>query len=395
MSPVISHGVWGGVNRIGLYPSQREFVVTDSNVFDIDTPALLIDLDKVEKNLATMQKKADASGALLRPHVKAHKIPELARTQVRLGAVGVTASKVSEAEVMADAGIKDIFIANQIVTMTKLKRLAALSEKVNISVGLDSRAGAKILSDVFSAAGKTIDYVIEIDSGLNRCGVSPGLPAVELFNAIKHLSGLKFKGIFTHAGQVYGKQTLAEVMEVSKLESETMVETRNCFKDVGVQPEVVSVGSTPTMRVWEGYAGVNEIRPGNYIFLDAIQIALGVANPQACALTVLATVTSRPAHDRAVVDAGSKVFALDKGAHGKEMLKGFGLVLNKNAVLERLSEEHGIMSLDSNEKLEIGDTVRIIPNHACTVINLSDKAYGIRRGKVETELLIAGRGKVQ
>jgi len=369
--------------------------VTDSNVFDIDTPALLIDLDRVEKNLETMQKKADASGALLRPHIKAHKIPELARTQVRLGAVGVTASKVSEAEVMADAGIKDIFIANQIVTMTKLKRLTALSEKVNISVGLDSRAGAKILSDVFSAAGKTIDYVIEIDSGLNRCGVSPGLPAVELFNAIKHLSGLRFKGIFTHAGQVYGKQTLAEVMEVSKLESETMVETRNCFKDVGVQPEVVSVGSTPTMRVWEGYAGVNEIRPGNYIFLDAIQIALGVANPQACALTVLATVTSRPAHDRAVVDAGSKVFALDKGAHGKEMLKGFGLVLNKNAVLERLSEEHGIMSLDSNEKLEIGDTVSIIPNHACTVINLSDKAYGIRRGKVETKLLIAGRGKVQ
>ena len=369
--------------------------MTDSNVFDIDTPALLIDLDRVQKNLESMQKKADTTGALLRPHIKAHKIPELARTQVRLGAVGVTASKVSEAEVMADAGIKDIFIANQIVTPAKLKRLAALSEKVTISVGLDSVAGAKILSDVFSAAGKKIDYVIEIDSGLNRCGVPPGLPAVELFNAIKHLSGLRFKGIFTHAGQVYGKQTLEDVMEVSKLESETMVETRNCFKDVGVQPGVVSVGSTPTMRVWEGRAGVNEIRPGNYIFLDAIQIALGVASPQECALTVLATVTSRPAHDRAVVDAGSKVFASDKGAHGKEMLKGFGLVLNKKAVLERLSEEHGVMSLDSNEKLEIGDTVRIIPNHACPVINLSDKAYGIRRGKVEAELLIAGRGKVQ
>ena len=369
--------------------------MTDSNAFDIDTPALLIDLDRVEKNLETMQKKADTTGALLRPHIKAHKIPELARSQVRLGAVGITASKVSEAEVMADAGIKDIFIANQIVTTTKLKRLAALSKRVNISVGLDSAAGAKILSDVFSAAGKKIDYVIEIDSGLNRCGVSPGPPAVELFNAIKHLSSLRFKGIFTHAGQVYGKQTVEEVIEVSKLESETMVETRNCFKDVGVQPEVVSVGSTPTMRVWEGCASVNEMRPGNYIFLDAIQIALGVANPQECALTVLATVTSRPAHDRAVVDAGSKVFALDKGAHGKEMLKGFGLVLNKNAVLERLSEEHGVMALDSNEKLDIGDTVRIIPNHACPVINLSDKAYGIRSGKVETELLIAGRGKVQ
>lgn len=369
--------------------------MTDSNAFDIDTPALLIDLDGVEKNLGAMQKKADAAGALLRPHIKAHKIPELARTQIQMGAVGVTAAKVSEAEVMADAGIKDIFIANQIVTATKLKQLVALSKRANISVGLDSPAGAKILSDVFSAAKEKIDYVIEIDSGLNRCGLLPGRPAVELFKTIKHLPGLRFKGIFTHAGQAYGKQTLEEVKDVSRLESQTMVETANRFKDLGVQPEVVSVGSTPTMRVWEGCAGVNEIRPGNYIFLDAIQIALGVAEPQACALTVLATVTSRPAHDRAVVDAGSKVFALDKGAHGKEMLKGFGIVLNKKAVLERLSEEHGVMLLDSNEKLEIGETVRIIPNHACTVINLSDKAYGIRGGKVETELIIAGRGKVQ
>ena len=369
--------------------------MTDSNTFDIDTPALLIDLDSIENNLETMQKKADTCGARLRPHIKAHKIPEFAQTQVRLGAVGITASKVSEAEIMADAGIKDIFIANQIVTPTKLKRLATLSQRVNLSVGLDSPAGAKILSDVFSASGKKIDYVIEVDSGLNRCGVAPGLPAVELFKAIKHFPGLRFKGIFTHAGQVYGKQTREEVMAVSKLESETMVETSNCFKGIGVEPEVVSVGSTPTMRVWEGYAGINEIRPGNYIFLDAIQVALGVADPKACALTVLATVTSRPARDRVVIDAGSKVFALDKGAHGKEMLKGYGIVLNKNAVLDRLSEEHGIMLLDSNEELEVGDTVRIIPNHACTVINLSDKAYGIRGGKVAAELLIAARGKVQ
>ncbi len=369
--------------------------MTASNTFDIDTPALLIDLDRIENNLKTMQQKADTCGARLRPHIKAHKIPELAQSQIRLGAVGITASKVAEAEIMADAGINDIFIANQIVTPSKLKRLAALSKRVNMSVGLDSAAGAKILSDVFSAAGITIDYVIEIDSGLNRCGVSPGLAAVELFKAIKHLSGLRFKGIFTHAGQVYGQQNREEVVEVSRLESETMVATSNCFKDIGVQPEVVSVGSTPTMRVWEGFAGINEIRPGNYIFLDAIQVALGVADPKTCALTVLATVTSRPARDRAVIDAGSKVFALDKGAHGKEMLKGYGIVLNKKAVLDRLSEEHGVMMLDSNEALEVGETIRIIPNHACTVINLSDKAYVIRRGKVAAELLIAARGKVQ
>jgi D-serine deaminase-like pyridoxal phosphate-dependent protein len=370
-------------------------MVTDLNAYDIDTPALLIDLDGVEKNLATMQKKADAAGAMLRPHIKTHKIPELAQAQIQMGAVGVTTAKVSEAKVMADAGIDDIFIANQIVTPAKLQRLRALSKRAKLSVGLDSPVGAKFLSDAFSAAGEKIDYVIEIDSGLNRCGVLPGRPAVELLKTIKDFPGIRFKGIFTHAGHAYGKQNIEQVKDVSRVESETMVETANRFKDLGVQPEVVSVGSTPTMRVWEGRGGVNEIRPGNYIFLDGMQIALGVADPQECALTVIATVISRPAPDRAVVDAGSKVFALDKGAHGQEMLKGFGMVLNKKAVLDRLSEEHGVMVLVPNEKLEIGERVRIIPNHACTVINLSDRAYGIRGGKVESELIIAGRGKVQ
>jgi D-serine deaminase-like pyridoxal phosphate-dependent protein len=215
-------------------------MVTDLNAYHIDTPALLIDLDGVEKNLANMQKKADAAGAMLRPHIKTHKIPELAQAQIQMGAVGVTTAKISEAEVMADGGIDDIFI-----------------------------------------------------------------------------------------------------------------------------------------------------------FLDGMQIALGVAASQDCALTVIATVISRPAPNRAVIDAGSKVFALDKGAHGQEMLKGFGMVLNRKAVLDRLSEEHGVMLLAPNETLEIGERVKIIPNHACTVINLFDRAYGIRGGKVETELIIAGRGKVQ
>ena len=369
--------------------------MTDLNAYDVDTPALLIDLDRVEKNLEAMQKKADAAGAMLRPHIKTHKIPELARAQIQMGAVGVTTAKVSEAEVMADARIDDIFIANQIVTAAKLQRLLALSKRVKLSVGLDSPAGAKLLSDAFSAAVEKIDYVIEIDSGLNRCGVLPGRSAVELLKAIKDLPGIRFKGIFTHAGHAYGKQNIEQVKDVSRFESEIMAETAGHFKALGVQPEVVSVGSTPTMRVWEGRGGVNEIRPGNYIFLDGMQIALGVADPKECALTVIATVISRPAPDRAVVDAGSKVFALDKGAHGQEMLKGFGMVLNKKAVLERLSEEHGVMVLDSSENLEIGERVRIIPNHACTVINLSNTAYGIRGGNVETELIIAARGKVR
>ena len=195
----------------------------DSGLPSVDTPALLIDLDIVDRNLKGMQKKAEKYGVALRPHIKTHKIPELAHLQMRLGAIGVTVAKVSEAAVMAEGGIKDIFIANQIVTEKKLNRLAALSKEVKISVGLDSISAAEKLSSTFAAFGLTIEYLMEINSGLNRCGVLPGRDAVELYRAINGLPSLRFKGIFTHAGQVYGAGSLAEVMEVSRHESKIMV----------------------------------------------------------------------------------------------------------------------------------------------------------------------------
>jgi len=358
----------------------------------LDTPALLIDLDRVENNLQQMQQKADRCGVALRPHIKTHKIPELALKQVQLGACGITASKVSEAEVMARAGIQDIFIANQIVAFQKLKRLVALSRKINVAVGLDGIDGARRLSETAASEGATIAYLIEINSGLNRCGVSPGRETVELAKAAAPLPGIEFKGVFTHAGQVYGKASLEEVKSVSQFESRTMGEISEDLKDSGIRAQTISVGSTPTMKVWEGWPGVNEIRPGNYIFNDAIQIALQVAQPEDCALTVLATVVSRPAPDRAVIDAGAKVLALDKGGHGVETAKGHGLVLGRNVVIERLSEEHGILAVDPADPLKVGDFIRIIPNHACPVVNLFDSAYGIRGNAVETTFKIAARG---
>ena len=369
--------------------------MTTSELPPIDTPALLIDLDIVASNLERMQGKADKHGVVLRPHIKTHKIPELAQLQIRLGARGITAAKVSEAEVMAGAGIRDVFIANQVVTKEKLNRLAALSKKVSTSVGLDSVAAATKLSNVFAASGLNVEYLIEINSGLNRCGVLPGKEAVDLFQAVNTLPALRFKGIFTHAGQVYGADSLSEVKEISLQESNIMAATAQAFAEVGTSPDIVSVGSTPTMKVWQGHEGINEIRPGNYIFHDGIQMSLGAATLQECALSILATVISRPAPDRAVIDGGSKAFSSDRGAHGKEMASGFGLVLGKKATLERLSEEHGIMTLDSQIDLHIGDKVRIVPNHACAVMNLFDRAYGLRDGKVVEEFKIAARGKSQ
>jgi D-serine deaminase-like pyridoxal phosphate-dependent protein len=369
--------------------------MTTVDLSTLDTPALLIDLDVVARNLERMQEKANNYGVALRPHIKTHKIPELAQLQMRLGAHGITAAKVSEAEVMAAAGIKNIFVANQIVTKEKLHRLAALSKDVNISIGLDSIAAARKLSEVFAASGLSIEYLIEINSGLNRCGVLPGKEAVELFQAVDNLPSLRFKGIFTHAGQVYGADSLSEVKEISRHESIIMAETAKAFAEVGTSPDIVSVGSTPTMKVWQGHEGVNEIRPGNYIFHDAIQMSLGAATLEECALSIVSTVISRPEKERAVLDGGSKAFGLDRGAHGKEMVTGFGIVLGKQAILARLSEEHGILTLDPKVDLDIGEKVRIIPNHACAVVNLFDRAYGIRNGAVVEEFKIAARGKSQ
>jgi D-serine deaminase-like pyridoxal phosphate-dependent protein len=375
--------------------SNREPTMSSSELPPIDTPALVIDLDIVDRNLERMQQRADTFGVALRPHIKTHKIPELAVLQMRLGASGITVAKVSEAEVMAAAGITNIFVANQIVTKDKLNRLAALSKELNISLGLDSVAAARKLSDVFAASRLSIEYLIEINSGLNRCGVLPGKEVVELFQAINKLPALKFKGIFTHAGQVYGADSLSEVKELSRLESTIMAETAQALAEFGTSPDIVSVGSTPTMKVWEGHEGVNEIRPGNYIFHDVIQVSLGVSSLKECALSILATVISRPTRERAVIDGGSKALSSDRGAQGKEMASGFGLVLGKKATLVRLSEEHGIMNLDPDEDLDIGDKVRIIPNHACAVMNLFDRAYGLRDGKVVEEFKIAARGKSQ
>ena len=221
----------------------------DSGLPSIDTPALLIDLDIIDRNLERMQQKANNYGVALRPHIKTHKIPELAQLQMRLGAHGITVAKVSEAEVMAAAGIENIFVANQIVTKEKLNRVAALSKKVHISIGLDSVAAARLLSNVFTASRLTIHYLIEINSGHNRCGVLPGKEAVELFQAIDTLPSLRFKGIFTHAGQVYGAGSLSEVKEVSRHESTIMAETAQAFSEFGTSADIVSVGSTPTMKV--------------------------------------------------------------------------------------------------------------------------------------------------
>ena len=365
-------------------------------ISDLDTPALMLREDILLENIKDMSSFAKEVGVKLRPHIKAHKIPAIANMQLEMGAKGITVSKLGEAEVMIDAGIKDILIAYQLIGKNKMEKLMNLAKKAKITVAVDSLEGIKYLNQASQKYRQRIDVVIEINSGLDRCGVLPGLATLKLANHIKKLENLILKGIMTHAGHVYGATEREEVDKIGRYEGEVMVETARLLRENGFNVSTVSVGSTPTAKISGLVEGVTEIRPGNYVFYDAIQIGLGVAVEEDCSLSVLSTVISRPTPERVVIDAGSKVFALDQGAHGKSSVQGFGLVKgHSDVIIERLSEEHGILRVNPNSSLQIGDKIEIIPNHACTVINLFDEVNVIKREKVIKVWNIEGRGRVR
>ncbi len=361
-----------------------------------DTPVAVVDLDKLENNIEQMAAMCRDRGIALRPHIKSHKMPEIALAQLKAGAIGITAAKLGEAEEMAIAGIKDIFIANQITGPAKLKRFAALASGSKLSVGVDSWTNALELDQLARETGLVLDVLLEIDTGLHRCGLEPGPQAIRLAQKLRECNNLYLKGIFTHAGHAYAAADAAQVAAIGRQEGEAMVQLARELARAGTPVEVVSVGSTPTARHAVQVPGVTELRPGNYVFYDAIQLALGVTSLDNCALTVRATVISRPAPDRAVIDAGSKALNLDKGAHGASLVRGFGLVRDRPGItVDRLSEEHGILALHPEETLGVGDVIEIIPNHACTVVNLFDTVLGTRQGKVTEVLRVAARGRSQ
>ncbi len=357
---------------------------------DLPTPAVLIDLDVLERNVARMAERSRAAGVKLRPHAKTHKVVEVGRLQLAFGAEGLSLAKVGEAEVFAEAGFEDIFLAYPTVGGDRARRLLALSDRVRLSVGTDSVEGARTLSEVFRAARRTLDVVLKIDCGFQRVGVEPGR-ALEVARAVAELPGLALRGIFTHAGQAYHAQTPAEVTEVGKNEGETVAALAGELRAAGLPIDRVSVGSTPTAAHAMRVSGITECRPGNYVYHDASQIALGTCAPKDCAMTVAATVVSVPAPDRAVVDAGSKTLSSDTL---RPRVGGYGQVLGTSSRIERLSEEHGVVRIEPGDRFRVDDRVSILPNHACVVSNLHDRIYGVRAGAVETEWRVAARGRV-
>lgn len=360
---------------------------------ELDTPALLIDVDRMGKNLAEMADYCRSHGLRLRPHVKTHKIPELARMQMESGAHGITVAKVSEAEVMAAAGLDNILIAYPIVSPAKAARVAALAREHLISVALDSREAAECLSAACSAAGVAIDVLVELDAGFHRCGLASLHEVVDLAATVAALHGLQFAGLMFFPGQI--KVPPAQQAQVLRTIDETLGEAIAVIESQGLHCEVVSGGSTPTAFSSHLLPHLTEIRPGTYIFHDRNTVHLGAAALDRCALSVLVTVVSAAIEKQLIVDGGSKTFSSDRHVAGAEM--GYGEVLGRpDLVMTAMTEEHGHVAAPGGlGGVKIGDKLRIIPNHCCTCMHLHDYAYLHCGDEVVEYYPVAARGKLQ
>jgi D-serine deaminase-like pyridoxal phosphate-dependent protein len=354
----------------------------------------LIDGAKVHKNILKMADVASENGVALRPHVKTHKIPGIAREQLEAGAAGITVAKVSEAEVMADGGMEDIFIAYPLVTEAKIRQAIRLGERVRFVVGVDSLEGARRLS---AAVGdSSLEVRLEVDTGLRRTGVLYD-EAVRLAGEIAGMKNLDLTGIYTYRGSVLGASKTLELEKAGLEEGQIMVFLAEQMRERGIGVDDVSVGSTPTAEYVAKVDGVTEIRPGTYVFYDRMQARLGACSLDECAAVVVCTVVSRPAPDLVVIDGGSKTFATDVGPGAEPLyLEGYGHVVGyPDAVLERLTEEHGMLSVDEDCDLEVGDTLQIIPNHICSTVNLHDEVYLVGADGGVEETRVPARGKVR
>jgi D-serine deaminase-like pyridoxal phosphate-dependent protein len=362
-------------------------------ISELETPAVVVDLDIMERNLSRMADYCREHQLLLRPHTKTHKIPELAKRQIANGATGITVAKLGEAEVMLNAGITDMLIAYPIVGPEKTTRLARLAERASLTVSLDSEEVARGLSEATTREGTKIGILIEMDVGFGRCGISHEADVLALARKIADMSGLEFRGLMFFPGHfgVAPDERVAMRVQVNDFLKQTL----EVLSDAGLPVAIVSGGSTPTAYEGSFFYGVNEVRPGTYIFNDRNTVAISACTLDDCALSVLVTVVSTAVSGHAVVDGGSKTFSYDhfQGGDGR----GFGIVKeDPGAEIERFSEEHGHLNLQRSERrYRVGDRVSIIPNHVCTTVNMHDEIYGVRGERVEEIWRVEGRGKVR
>lgn len=359
-------------------------------VTDLDTPALLIDLDIMDRNLRRAGDYVRAHRLRLRPHTKTHKTPAVGRLQMESGAVGLTVAKVGEAEVMMEANPPDLLVAYPVIGRAKLDRLMEVAKRTRVTVALDSLFAARQLSEAAQAAQISIGVLAEVDVGLGRVGVCPGPELLRLAQGIERLPCLTFEGITCYPGHIKHTSDQPAIENLSR----TIQSIVDDFRGAGIELRVVSAGSTPTLFRSHEIAGINEIRPGTYVYNDMNTVTSGACALEDCAVSILVTVVSTAHKGQMIVDGGSKTFSSDRLVGSGP---GFGRVVEApECVFNNMNEEHGyVLNGEARRSFAVGDRVHIIPNHVCAAVNLHEKVYGIRGERIEETWKVEGRGKLQ
>jgi D-serine deaminase-like pyridoxal phosphate-dependent protein len=363
------------------------------HISELDTPALLIDLDIMERNLRRVAEYTAVHGLRLRPHTKTHKIPDIGKLQLTSGAVGLTVAKVGEAEVMLAANPPDLLIAYPVVGQKKVDRLLHVAKQASVTVSLDSIVAARQLSEAAQQAKVTIGVLAEVDVGLGRVGVAPGEELVRLAQDIVRFPALTFEGIAFFPGHIRTvDEKGCEALKQLGLLLQVILED---FRRAEIEVRIVSGGSTPTLFHSHELPGLNEIRPGTYVYNDMNTVRSGACTVEECAASILVTVVSTARPGQMIVDGGSKTFSSDPAMNAAE--RTFGRVLEAPAcVFHTMNEEHGFVDIrNTSQSFAVGDRVRIIPNHICPAVNLHERVYGVRGETVEQVWQVEGRGKLQ
>lgn len=357
--------------------------VAGQNGEEIDTPALLIDLDVMERNLKLMADFFKTTKAMLRAHTKVHRCPVIAHRQIESGAKGICCQKVGEAEVMAESGMRDIIVTNEIVTPSKIRRLLALTEISTITVPVDNRSNAELLSALALKCGTRLNVLIDIHMGSQRCGVEPGKPALKLAKHVKRLKGLNIKGLMGFEGQIsWMMPRERRRIECEKLES-LLIRTKELYEKEGIPVEEVSTGTTGTYDTTANFPGITEVQAGSYVLMDLLYHKY--VPEFRCALSVLSTVISTPSLHRAITDMGK--MSMNTSNELPDLL-GY-----KDVEVKELHAENTILQSKKPSKLKIGDKVEFLPTYLDGTVNLFNKFYAMRKGLLKATWNIAGQGR--
>ena len=362
--------------------------------YDLPTPCLLIDYDRAGENIKMMQERADKLGLKLRPHIKTHRMPFFAKMQADAGATGIACAKIGEAEVMADAGINDIFIANEVIGVDKYERLRDLNRRIHVRIGIDNTFQLAQMEKVFEGEEKPLEVLIEYEVGEVRTGVVTDEQLTSLAKAIQGSRNVVLKGIFSHEGHTYKADDIEDCCAKAKTAYERTVRAANIIRDLGIEIDTVSIGATPSVMNGEYYEGITELRLGTYVFFDVGQ-SKAIGDFSHCAATVLASVISKPEGERVVLDSGAKALVSQNRPTGICATKGFGAIKNAEHInISNLFDEHGVLnSAEFRDLVNVGDKVEVIPSHVCPTVNLYDKAYLVSKGEVLREIPVECRGK--